>query len=247
MVKLKDLPPQPPSILMHGDAGTGKTAFGTSGGKFVQVVDVDNGIKTARTFKDGFFDKRQEIDVVECWETSPKSPKSFEKVCRHITKVEQDVKSGKWPFKVLFIDSLTSLCESCMERVLANSNRLGQAPQIQHWGMYSIMMQHLLAHFKSLPIVKILSAHVERHEEDGEIIRTISVLGQKLVPKIPTYFDEVWSLEIRNVAGGKTKHLIRTQGTTSKMARTRGNLENLTDTSLGLEVVLDKLGYKLGD
>jgi len=64
-MKLSDIKTKPPKILLIGNYGSGKTCFATTGGKYVQVIDLDEGLISAKTLKDNFTETRSEIDIIE--------------------------------------------------------------------------------------------------------------------------------------------------------------------------------------
>lgn len=244
-MKLKDLPSHPPKILLTGDPGVGKTAFALTLGKHARVVDLDDGLRVGRSLRDGFYEARNEVDICPCWEEDPKKATAYSKARSYIGSQGSELKTAKNPIKALVVDSLTTLGEFALRSVLSNNGRLGKQPEIQDWGIRDIELQNILVALRALPIVVVLTAHLQRSTEDDTTKCTISLQGAKLPPRIPSYFDEVWVQQVRLLGGEKREYRLLTQSTNTYQARTRAGLPDGTDVNLGLPEVLRRIGYDL--
>lgn len=242
MVKLSEMKRHPPKIILMGGFGTGKTALALTLGERAVVLDCDNGVATGMTLADKFKQERLNVEVKPCWEESADSAIGFSRALSYARSIQKEVKQGKGP-EALVVDSFTTLVDMAVRQVLATNGKLGQNPQIQHWGLAFIQVETFLTIMKALPIVVIMTAHTMRYEEDGITKKGIACPGTKLPHKVPTYFDEVWVMKIRNLEQGKKAYLIQTQGTESVPARTRYNLPDETDANLGMVEILRLMGY----
>jgi len=242
MSMLKEIEPHAPKILLMGIYGTGKTVFATSAGKGTVVIDLDNGLKSVRTFQDQFHKARQEIEVKKCWEDDPEKAVSFLKARSFITGIARDIREGKSEYKVLVLDSYTKLADGAVRHIMDQNGMLGKPPRIQHWGMAFLEIENLLLILHSLPIAVIVIAHLRRIEDDGVSRYEIATPGQKLPEKIPTYFDEVWATQIRGT-GTQQKYTIQTRGSTLIPCRTRSQVEDDINQNLGLREILRRMNY----
>jgi hypothetical protein len=243
-MKLTDMKMTPPKLLLLGDPGTGKTALACTLGAHAQVLDLDNGLRTALTLKDSFYDARTSIDVLSCAETDASKALAFQRTRAYLQDIQRASAAGKWPFKALVLDSWTALAEASVRHIMAASGKLGAQPQIQQWGMAFLELENILAILKALPCLTIVIAHLQRSEEDGVMKATIASPGQKLPAKIPMYFDEIWVTRPVTQAG-KTSYTLQTKASAGCIARSRCNLPDGSDVGLGLPELLRRAGYDI--
>jgi len=240
MMKVSEIKLNPPKILLIGDFGTGKTALALTVGGIGQVLDLDNGLRTAMTLEDQWTKRRQDVDVKICWETDPIRALAFNKAKSYILDITNQCRSGKYPFRCLIVDSYSRLAESAVRHVMASHGGADAQPQIQHWGMAFRELENLLIHLRSLPISVIMIAHTMLTEVGGSHVYQISTPGKKLPEKIPTNFDEVWYLQVV----GKD-FVIRTRRNVSMPARSRANLADKTLANEGMIEIFRKIGFDI--
>jgi len=241
MARLSEMEMDRWMILLYGPVGRGKTALALTLGKDAQVVDLDDGLRTGLTLRDEFYDSRRSVDVVQCLEKSASTATAFTLAKRHITSVVDQCNKGKYPFKYLVLDSYTAMAEAAVRKVLSDNNKLGQAIEIQHWGMAFSEIKHILLMLRVLPITVVMIAHEQARVVDKMPMVEIATPGQKMPMEVPRYFDEVWRMKIANKPGGKLGYVIQTKGTPCVTARSRSNLADGTDANLGMPKILTLL------
>lgn len=244
MAKLKDVESGAFKIFLYGPPGSGKTALALTLGEKLELLDVDRGFKTGQFLKDGFTEKRGEVEVTLFDESEPSKPQVLTLLKTRLKEITAEVKEGKYPYDTVCLDSLTMLCEHAMRFVLSLNNRLGKKVEIQDWGAMYMQVENVIVSLKALPLNVIMIAHEMTYELDGETRIETSIPGKKLSPKILPLFDEIWRMRVKNLPGGKTGYLIQTKSTASIFARTRCSLEDDTDANLGMERILELLKEK---
>ncbi len=244
MPKLRDLKLKPPKVLLYGRAGSGKTALALTLGSALQLIDLDQGLVTGLTLKDKFSEARLDVDVLEFADEDLKKPRAFERTKNYVQDVQTACGRGKYDFKVLALDSLTSLASDAMDYVLRKAGKLGQQPQINHWGECFREVETLLKMLKTLPIAVIVIAHEQMGEVDGVERVEIAISGKKFPPKIPTLFDEVLYMRIRPAGKGESKYSVLSRSTPAILTRSRHNVPPEWDVDGGMWELLALMGYR---
>lgn len=241
--------PKAPHILLYGEVGCGKTALALTLGQRAQLLDIDDGFMTGASLKDKHHAARIGVDVVQFPEPQPHlKATQFASVKRHVINSANALAGKRYPFSALIIDSLSSLAESAVAMVMANSSRIQETPEIQHWGMAFSEIKNVLAVVRAMDIVVVLIAHEQvKSIGEGKTKRDtieIAVQGKNLPSQICRYFDEIWYLDTRPAGGGKLKYTIKTLGDGTVPARSRLGLPDQTEvTDLDLWSLLAKYGY----
>jgi hypothetical protein len=263
-MKVSEIQQLPPKFLVLGKPGTGKTALTATGGKAVQVLDLDRGILTALTFKDKWFDERQKIDVITCYEDQgPTAAVAFRKAKEHIYSVSTMCAKGTYPYKVYVVDSLTSLGEAALRMIRVSSGKWGLAPQLDtrkgltqpEWGLAINEMVQVVSVLRNLPIAVIVLGHVTEvadkfHPETGQLIRpgylSPNVIGQKLPETLPAYFDEIIYAQTNVIQGNQLEYELRTKKMPGiDFLRTRAQIPDHTKINAGLRELLRLARYDL--
>lgn len=244
-MKLSEVKIKPPKVLLYGPFGSGKTCFAMTGGKYVQYLDMDEGLQSGKKLKDSFTEIRGEIDVLEAHEDDPNRALAFMKARSYIQSISEQCRKGTYPFKILVIDSLTNLHEFCMRMIMSNSGILGQKPKIQNWMMRDIEFINLCLLLKTLPIAVIVIAHQQVNVEDEVNVLTPFLPGKSLPNNFFSKFDEILYMKPRLIAGGKTSFTIHNLSTSCITARTRSNFPDKLDVSIGLLKLLEYMEYKV--
>ncbi len=70
----------------------------------------------------------------------------------------------------------------------------------------------------------------------------LAISGKNMPAQVTRLFDEVWYM--RATGGAKKKYTIQTDNNSFIVARSRSCIPNMTDTSIGMWKLLEKMGYK---
>ena len=245
MPKLKDLKSKiaPVHVLAYGEAGTGKTAFGLTGGEKVWCIDMDpGGTRTGIYFEDKWQVERLEAEVKLCQETDPFHPTAFDKASSYIDTFRKEL-----PADILMIDSFTSFMESCLNKISAMNNRIGKNLRKNDWLMIIQMLEFEMKKIQAIPRVVYMTAHrmsfIEPGHEDDEhppVKVAPLIYGTKLPGKVNSVFDEIWYFEVIQVQGG-IDIKISSQPTTRNIGRSRGMFRTGL-ASEGIVALLEKTG-----
>lgn len=226
------------SILAVGDSGTGKTEFIRTLPKPF-VFDFDKGLAT---IADTELYKNKHYITVKDVHPKGKPLKNLglyaygEAWPAFITKLNEigdQMDKGICPYESLVFDSLTTMADICMNNVLKNDNKIGQAPQIQHWGAQINALQQVLDLLTSWPGVKYLTAHVQRNENQiTETQEMLPLVTGKLAGKVSIYFDEVYFTDIKVTGTGDNRRKNYMFITESDMVRRQCKSRNRVPTGI---------------
>jgi len=218
-MKPSELTRKPPKILIYGPPGLGKTSLFMTLGEKAQLLDLDGNADVALGLKDNLHAERMECDVRQILEDDPAGKATvFARAKKYIYGLPGEIKKGNFPFDAFGLDSLTSLAVACQDYVMANSGRLGQNPEIQHWGLIITEIANVVKALKGLPIPTFILAHEEvivpeGGGEDNLAKIQIAIPGRKLPGQITRQFSEIWYLKMRASGQGKHEILIQTLAT----------------------------------
>jgi hypothetical protein len=248
----------PLKILAVGPPGAGKTGLALTAGKVAQVIDVDIGCETAFGLKDQFSQNRLAVDYLPAPEISTdkmgrSDTTAFGYTMGYLYRIMNECNAGKYPFKILIIDSFTTVTDAAIKFVLKNTNRLDRPISVKEnitqpeWGLIIQQIENFVTILRGLPIHVFLTAHsVPLLSEKGAFLKwELNVPTRKLPPRIPAYFDELYFFQVEEGAGGVRKRVIRTEPSPIWDARSRAGLPDNTDVNLGLPEIFKRLGREL--
>ncbi len=163
-------------------------------------------------------------------------------------------------YDVYILDSLTTLSDLLMERVLHNDGRNGGVPGMQDWQSQMNTLTNIIRATTALPCHTVVCAHenTQKCEFTGKVQAQLSVTGQ-LKNKLPVLFSEVWHLDADADRHGKAAYTAQTSpGGFFNLARTRmgrgGRLEHKEDVTIdwsrsfntqGIHALVAKCGLSL--
>jgi len=222
-------------LLLMGNSGVGKTgalASLAAAGYRLFVCDFDNGldILTDPTILSPEFRKNVFYRSLQ-----DKPLKTSGRLIARATAWQEFTKTlGDWreevdgkpvslgnittwgPMDVLVVDSLTFASDRAMDDALQLGGRLGQRPQIQDYGaaMDSIQATLELLYGETTTCNIVCTAHLQFLNEESSGARKAfpNVIGQRLAPKVPRYFNNMVLLE-KTTVGNTITRKIRTSGT----------------------------------
>lgn len=222
--------PTPIKMLFMGNSGSGKTgalAALALAGYEVVIADFDNGLDVIREqakVNPKVADNIYYQPFQDQFEGGALGfgPKGLPSAFTNFTVWMNNAKGNGYDFgpvtswgpkRILVIDSLTHCCNAAMRWVLAMAGRSFKNPEIQDWGNAMNKIELLMATLYS-DAVKcnvIINAHIDyiTLEGTGMISGLPTSLGNKLSPKIPSYFNTL--VYAKTVGSGPTtKRTIKT-------------------------------------
>lgn len=251
----------PPSILIYGLAGSGKTALASqlSGG---YCFDFDRGMRTAATLKDKFFDDRQKITFDEYRDENPKKPRMYRDAMKKLMEIVEECSKGKWGCDACVVDSLTGLCRAAQLEVqgLGDKNNPMRDSlahmEIQNWGSLITEVERFLTMLRGMKVLTVVTAHVDMIEtrKPGGILgeSTISSMfpasatskhGHK---KLMWLFDEVWYADAKQVGSGTQYRVTGKPPNNVIQARTRSSMGLVVHNEIGMRGLLKQIEYQYG-
>ncbi len=248
---------RPPCILLYGPAGTGKTGL-VSQLKNAYGFDFDDGMFTASTLKDKFFDARQQIEFDIFKDENPLEPNMFPLAMKKMQQIIRDNFAGKWDYNGLVIDSLTGLCRaSQLHNQFKNTQNAFTKMEIQHWGALINDIEEFLTLIRAIRVPTIVTAHVDMMDKAVLNARGNPIIGQReTIAQFPSsattkhgfrklmwLFDEVWYAEKKPVGQGKESYWVVGNKLGVIQTRTRSSFGRVRHDEIGLEEVLKLTGY----
>lgn len=214
------------SFFLIGDGGSGKT---TLAGTFPKpyIFDFDRGVASIS-------DRDVEYDL---FKDAPHNGKAmpergiypygtgWTKFLDRLNEIGAQIDKGTCPYETIVLDSATMMSTLCMNYVLKADSKSGKQPAIQNWGAQTSLMETVFDQLTSWPIIKIITAHIQRNTNDlMETKEMLPLLTGKFAAKSSIFFDEVYFMDIvmSKDSPPKRSYVLRTQSTPiMKQARSR--------------------------
>ena len=159
------------------------------------------------------------VEVEQFLAPDPLTASAFMKFRQALIKVSNQCNKGTFPYDAYVVDSLTSIAMASQRMVMVNSSKVGQNPQIQHWGALLNEILNVVTLIRSLPIIVFVLAHETVFTSDDEKIVQIAISGHKLPGQITRLFNEIWYLRCKPLGGGGQELYIQTVPTSSITCR----------------------------
>lgn len=241
MANAKDIQPgTPPSLLIVGDGGVGKTRFlRTIPGLY--VFDFDGGMTSLRGLDieyDVFKDAPRGVPVTK--ETTAKTGlrdfgTSWDAFFLKLQAIGKLIDKGEGP-KAIAFDSLTFMAIVAVNKILKDTNQ--PMPHQGTWGAHHEYFKAIFSQVTAWQIPVIATAHIERKENDlTQVVEKLPMLAGKMAGMIGLFFDEVYYLESKVVdkAGKKERQVTIISGQTPqlKQAKSRWNVPDGTEADYG--------------
>jgi len=240
---------RPPTILLYGAAGTGKTGL-VSQASNGYMFDFDNGMLTAANLKDKFYEQRQTIEFDVFRDPNPRDPKMYHEARVKLMQIGQQVRNNNWPFDAIIIDSITGLAEAIKLKVMKDNtgDSLGE-PSRNHWGSMVNYMRAFLIEVRSLGVLTLITAHLQTIEDDKGAVLGIfpsSITKNHGVKDLPWAVDEMWYAQVAPGVGNKSEFTVTGAPANKITTCSRSSLGKTVHNDIGLRGLLEKVGYTYG-
>lgn len=225
------------SFLLVGDSGTLKTSFFDTCPKPVLVVDTDNGMASLAGKEGIDFQTFRELSYGEKAPSGHLKEQGFyawgeawPAITAFVNEyIGRPIDAGVCKYKTLGYDSLTRLTDVAITYILKQNGKRyisDYKDGRQFWGAFLNNMGETFGQLTSWPLVKVLTAHVRRDEDQfSGLTSKMPLVPGQMSAKISTYFDEVYFTDILTEGVGtakKSRPTIHTQtDSTMRQARSR--------------------------
>lgn len=211
IISTKDYAANGIKMLVHGQAGIGKTCLCASLPRPI-IISVESGLLSLAPLDLPAIEVSSLDDLEEAfrWVTESEESKNFDSIC---------------------LDSISEIAEI----VLSNEKGKEKDPRKAYGNMQDMMMD-LVRSFRDIPGKNIyMSAKQERiQDESGRILYGPSMPGQKLAQQLPYLFDEIFCYQIVKDQNGVPQRVLLTQPDGISQAKDRsGKLDMWEEPDLG--------------
>ena len=192
--------------LIYARGKMGKTTFGASGGAIglkTLIIDFNEEGQIA-------VNKQPNVDVytVEYWD--------------ELDWIYWYLRSGKHDYKVVVLDTVTSMASICMKWVLGDlesrdANREPMIPDKRAWGKLGELMKLRIVDFRNLPMHVVFTAHertttVEDEETDAvftEVVPSLSPAPREALIGAVHLIGRLFTreVEVKSKKSGKTRRI----------------------------------------
>lgn len=211
IISTKDYAANGIKMLVHGQAGIGKTCLCASLPRPI-IISVESGLLSLAALDLPAIEVSSMDDLEEAfkWVTKSEESKNFDSIC---------------------LDSISEIAEI----VLSNEKGKEKDPRKAYGNMQDMMMD-LVRSFRDIPGKNIyMSAKQERIQDDSSrILYGPSMPGQKLAQQLPYLFDEIFCYQIVKDQNSVPQRVLLTQPDGISQAKDRsGKLDMWEVPDLG--------------
>jgi adenylate kinase family enzyme len=231
-------------ILIYGRPGTGKTAFALTAGARAFMLDLDSGVLVAEHLNDAFREDRLSVAVKTFVEPEPATKAmAYQQVKEELLSISNLCRQDKFPYEVVILDSVTMLADYALNFILRNSGKLGQQPEIQHWGLAINEVKLVMNILRTIPRHVIVIGHEQRRQSETDHGTTkteriqLSVFGKNLPDQVAACFDEMW----RFIVAPGPAYLIQTVPGAKADAKSRSCITNKASVNHGFWKILERM------
>lgn len=199
-------------ICVYGPTGAGKTVYASGYPGPIYFADFDGKIESAANFLSK--NNPSKLENIEFDNYQPSQENGAHKVFRkfeaQLLKLEAAAREGKFPFKTVVIDSLTSLSLCLMKAVMSENPTKrfnADTPAQQDYGIFNHILTNLITRLLSLPCNVVVIGHVVDKQDPitGETNYKVALSGQMadMLPKLFKEYHRAYSDTIE----GKVVHI----------------------------------------
>ncbi len=182
--------------LIYGEAGSGKTTLASTFPKPMLFFDFDGKMRSIA-----------DVDGIEVVSYPVVDRAKVKEVFGQFLKDWKEVRKDlRW--RSIVWDGLSSIDPLALRYfVMLSGKGPEDKPQIQHYGDLADFYTFFFREITSLPCNVLCLAHEQFVQDEDQGIYSVMPLitGSKILPKLPTYWQEVWYLE--NNSGQKVRRL----------------------------------------
>lgn len=211
IISTKDYATNGIKMLVHGQAGIGKTCLCASLPNPI-IISVESGLLSLASLNLPAIEVSSLDDLREAfrWASESNKAKEFDSIC---------------------LDSVSEIAEI----ILSDEKGKEKDPRKAYGNMQDMMMD-LIRNFRDLPGKNVyMSAKQERiQDENNRLLFGPSMPGQKLAQQLPYLFDEIFAYQIVKDQNGVPQRILLTQPDGISQAKDRsGKLDMWEEPDLG--------------
>jgi hypothetical protein len=233
---------RPPVILIFGPSGTGKTAL-TSQASNGYCFDFDDGMRTAATLRDKFFDQRQGIEFDTYLDRDPKNPDAYHRAIMKLIQIRGQIQAKTWKHDAVVVDSMTGLSKAIMLKSMKDQvgDSLGE-PERNHWGSMVNYMRSFMTQIRCLNCLVLITAHLQTIDDDkGQLMAMLpsSITRNHGAKDLPWCVDEMWYSQVVPAGGGKFDYVVSGSPIDKVTTCSRSSIGRVKHSEIGLVKLLE--------
>lgn len=215
-----DVEDQGIKVLVHGQAGSGKTYMASTVPNLndVLIISAEQGLLSLHQY---------DIDAVEVTSIGE---------FREVRDFAKDQNRYSW----IILDSVSEIAE-----VILGEEKEGVRDPRKAYGEMAEQVTSILREFRYLPCNVVMTAKQAIESVNGVQVKRPLLPGNTLDENIPHMFDEVFALEVDRANDGQVERYLQTQKTRQVLAKDRSGALD-TQEPADLSVIYDKITGEVG-